>query len=837
MGDLGINDADLPFEKDVLHDKYNLKNWLRYLDHKHASNASADSLIMVYERAVRALPGSYKLWKRYLDYRKRDLTDKNPIRFRQQFESVNFCFERALLLLNKMPRIWLDYLEFLALQPAVTHTRHAFDRALRALPITQHERVWPLYLRFSRRVGGVTAVRVHRRYLQLFPENEETYIDLCIHLGYWAEAAKHLIACLDNPDWVSPHGTSAFQLWVKLADLVVEHPDALAASRGGGEVDAETILQDGIRRYPDMAGRLWTSLARYYIIGGQMERARDIYEEAIERVTTIRDFTQVFDAYAEFEEGIVTSLMEQEAEYAAVAARRGESTANTAFGRESRIEIDLRLERFERLMDRRPFLVNDVLLRQNPNNVKEWQRRAALWRKRGDEARMIEAYEQTVERIQPRKAGPGKLSELWLEYARHYEDEKKDLDGARKVLQRATESNYKSIAELVDVWLAWAEMEIRHDNYDGAIEVLARATAAPAGKNAATVDYRDESVPPQARVFKSLKLWSLYVDLEESVGTLETTRAAYDRIIELRIATPQTIVNYAQFLEERKYFEESFRVYERGIELFGYPVAFELWNIYLAKFTARYGGSKLERARELFEQAIKGCPPNYAKPIYLMYGKLEEEYGQTRHAMRIYELATTRVDKPERLAMYRFYIGKTIEQFGLTATRPIYEKAIETLADSDALVLSRDFAKMEVQLGEIDRARAIYAYASQFADPRLHQDGLWREWNEFEVKHGNEDTFREMLRIKRSVQVKYNTETSFVSAQMALHRQKRQQEQPALPGFTAATRDTGLNAKPLQKEENGDQPQQAAVGGDAATTTNGRAVNPDEVALGDIDDL
>lgn len=36
----------------------------------------------------------------------------------------------------------------------------------------------------------------------------------------------------------------------------------------------------------------------------------------------------------------------------------------------------------------------------------------------------------------------------------------------------------------------------------------------------------------------------------------------------------------------------------------------------------------------------------------------------------------------------------------------------------------------------------------------------------FEVKHGNEDTVREMLRIKRSVQATYNTQVNFMSAQM-----------------------------------------------------------------------
>lgn len=53
-----------------------------------------------------------------------------------------------------------------------------------------------------------------------------------------------------------------------------------------------------------------------------------------------------------------------------------------------------------------------------------------------------------------------------------------------------------------------------------------------------------------------------YVDLEESVGTIESTKDVYNKILSLKIATPQTIINYANFLEENKYFEESFKVIE-----------------------------------------------------------------------------------------------------------------------------------------------------------------------------------------------------------------------------------------------------------------------------------
>jgi pre-mRNA-splicing factor SYF1 len=66
--------------------------------------------------------------------------------------------------------------------------------------------------------------------------------------------------------------------------------------------------------------------------------------------------------------------------------------------------------------------------------------------------------------------------------------------------------------------------------------------------------------PAQLRVHRSLRLWSLYVDFEESVGTFESTRSAYNRMLELRVCNPQTIINFATFLEENKYFEEAFSV-------------------------------------------------------------------------------------------------------------------------------------------------------------------------------------------------------------------------------------------------------------------------------------
>lgn len=71
-----------------------------------------------------------------------------------------------------MPRLWLSYLS-LFLHPSCpaplshTHARRTFDRALRSLAPSLHERIWRIYLKWAENIGGETAVRVWRRYLKV----------------------------------------------------------------------------------------------------------------------------------------------------------------------------------------------------------------------------------------------------------------------------------------------------------------------------------------------------------------------------------------------------------------------------------------------------------------------------------------------------------------------------------------------------------------------------------------------------------------------------------------------------------------------------------------------
>merc|ERR1719387_2108712 len=96
--------------------------------------------------------------------------------------------------MHKMPRIWLRYIEFLARQKKITRTRRALDNALRSLPITQHSRIWELYVKFIKdgEVPEETALCAFRRYLMLEPDHVEVYIAYLRTVARYDEAAQRL---------------------------------------------------------------------------------------------------------------------------------------------------------------------------------------------------------------------------------------------------------------------------------------------------------------------------------------------------------------------------------------------------------------------------------------------------------------------------------------------------------------------------------------------------------------------------------------------------------------------------------------------------------------------
>ena len=320
-----------------------------------------------------------------------------------------------------------------------THARRTFDRALRTLPPSLHSRIWTRYLLWAESKSGITTISVYRRYLAIDPSITERYTSLLLAptnpTPRPLEAAKFLLKLARQAargEYTSPDGKSPYQLlgeWLDIVETFAEEvgldaeevdkihseeqkkihtKQAAAISQSKEQVSVngnlirldgppipssqngalarpydededpsnarklnieKLVHNDGLAVYKDQAGRLWTGLATYWIKRAEFDRAKSTFETGIATVLTIRDFTQIFDAYAEYSETLISALMDS-------LANPDEDDEESP---DTEKELDGLMKEFEDLMDRRPFLVNDVLLRRNPNDVQEWEKRIALW--------------------------------------------------------------------------------------------------------------------------------------------------------------------------------------------------------------------------------------------------------------------------------------------------------------------------------------------------------------------------------------------------------------------------------------------------------------------------
>ena len=171
-----------------------------------------------------------------------------------------------------------------------------------------------------------------------------------------------------------------------------------------------------------LIGMLYTQLAMGWIVRGEMEIARTVYEEGIQSVATIRDFTIIYAAYIQFEEIYIDYLssnmleeddddndddddatmddekeetdtddwdillLQQKEEEEEESIEQSSSSLNkkkdTTTTTTSTTELlELAIARAEHLTIRRPLLLNAVQLRQNPTNIDAYIERAELYLK------------------------------------------------------------------------------------------------------------------------------------------------------------------------------------------------------------------------------------------------------------------------------------------------------------------------------------------------------------------------------------------------------------------------------------------------------------------------
>ncbi|OUM53969.1 hypothetical protein BVG19_g3307 [[Candida] boidinii] len=743
-------------------------------------------------------------------------------------------FNRAELTMNKYPKFWELFLNFIVKYKGIIKIEfilEKFDTCFQRLTILQHEIIWPIYLLFADQIEGEIAFEIWFRFFEFksnvykyivinkkemsieknneneTPEetSEETIIvdndfDLILdkltqyisNSNELKKLTKIFDKILNNNEILLKFSKSEVSIYINFLEILINFNPKMIINEIQFDKFINYYIDQIILKFPDQFGKFIVKLSNYYIKRKNLLKIRPIFENGLNNCRTIKDFTLIFDSYLEFEDLWINKL----SDYISFIENEDVGNDKESFKDKDWLKIfrkfnnneineifEFSIERFENLMKRRELLINDVLLRQNKNKVETWLNRIKLFDINTQYKEILKTFSDALITIDINRIESEKnLVKLWIEYANIY-NHFKNYENVRKIYKLAIKVPFKDPENLIDIILNWYEFELSINEFDNCLKIfedlLVHNNNLSNNKfKISEINYKDENISSQIRIIKSLRLWNSYLDFIESGGEIGKVCEIYDKILELKIATPLTIINYCDFLENNKYFNKMFKIYEKSVHIFSFPVVFEIWNIYLIKVIKYYKTLNLniELVRDLFEQCLDKCPKELIKPIYLLYSDFEFANGSKSISVKILKDSINIIkfkNSEEKLEIYKIIIVKLTKFEKREKIREIYQDAIEDLPVStngfiDDIVLS--FINLEISLNQIERARSIFKYACEIITIEFKNDiknqnkigRIWDEFKEFELKHGNVSNYRDMLRFKRNIEEKSGRSNSAV---------------------------------------------------------------------------
>lgn len=366
------------------------------------ATAKAVAVTTVYERAVRALPYSYKMWTQYVDFRKRDtraLCSAN-----EWFQSVRDVYERAVANLPQMPLLWVSYMEFVMDFPLLraTMVRHVIGRSLSALPATQHHLVWKVVKRWSahpavprgtfRQLWSLylqldSSAAAARQYFSLLQRRNDTaeYVRECARLVSQAAAKvepspaerrlledtafwEPLLLAFQSPGWFLEEGESDREGTSERA----------RGAQGRTSVDTlDTLVAYG-RRYCASSVSMELAYIGFLYGQGYIIKGRQALGRMLDEVADPQTFAEIFAVAVEVEDQVVESfalsetareLLEQDKATYLEAVRGIFGSADPC-------------AHLSQLVKSYPMLVNQAQLRSHPRCVPLWLKRIELLQER-----------------------------------------------------------------------------------------------------------------------------------------------------------------------------------------------------------------------------------------------------------------------------------------------------------------------------------------------------------------------------------------------------------------------------------------------------------------------
>lgn len=760
-----IRDGDIDFELQLAKSRDDSRLWIEYYQAKRQDDIYGR--IFVIERAVRNCSNSVELWSQYIDLVVELGQSLSCYHNKYQFEMINKIFERSLQNLTNNDEIWIKYLRFLIDKQLhqVSKIRNLFDCCLSNVSTSIHGKIWQLYLQFADSIGGITASNIYKRYL-LFEDKKNLDIDNIIEkfkiFNDDIQACKFYQLVLNDPNKYTL-SKSLLVLWQEYIDLQFEI--GLNKSDSLWDIQFESIVLDAIARFPDQLGKCFLTLTEFLTRRGNFIKARFYYDKGLKSCMTVPDFVMIYNAYVDFELSVLNGFHQNS---------------------ETIDEFKFRLNYYEMLLSNRSILLNDVRLRNDINDLDVWFDRLQLFK--DDLDYNLKTYAMALTRINPIHAHSSsnninnKFSKLWIDYANVY-GSKGDFKTANLVFSKAVTSVFPSIDQLSEVYIKWSEMllESPEEPEEKAISVIANVLMKPNTKK----------LDSESKIRESSRLWNFYFELleslvdnaEESGERISQLIDGFEKCVQMKLATPQMFLNLANTLRSWNLHSKSYTIYERALEVF--PDDFinaEIWSTYLKQILD--DKLQLDRVLSLFddclfssENRIAGhlCKPIASlyiefletnEPGFKLFGILTKVIKRLRDSLDQDSLLKTERDQiyKDKYDLCALLVSKAILLDDINFKREILEDIMNDnqLRLNELIEFSNMFIDLEIKQGSLKRARVLFEHITSLTNPQSNlMKPVWDKWEAFELEHGDENNFKEMIRLKRQLMKEHENDTAF----------------------------------------------------------------------------
>lgn len=745
-----ITDNFLPYEEALLNDPENESIWL---DYAQAAEGNLERSIFILERAVTTLPASHNLWNAYLLL---PWTDSN-------LDILILLYKRALTVLQDTPALWLRYIELTKKKGQAEELVNNLNLALFNLHYSHHKKLWEEFIALADSEKGSLGSSIYKRIFELQDSDNCIFsFDRCtcvLKIAQYGDIETAFQLLQRTPRTLIKNAENDSSFLSIILDILI------FKKLFNDNIQFEKLASDAALDIPYNKSKYLSKIALFYSKRSEANKSRHFFNLALSLATTLKGLAFVFEKYTDYLSEDIYRLKEE-----------GNNEVT-----------ELRIENLEFLVANQLFLVIDILLKKEPNNVDLWLERINVYRDRQMTNEVIATIINAIKSINPLETfsrNKKTLVSIWLEYANLYISLGDDAT-ASLIFSRAVKSQYRSPDELAEIYIQWCELALMNCDEEALRIIEEVLFVTPT--NADEIKYDDRGYTVQERIFKSTKLWSFYIDLLSSMGEKEghetKLQMAYEKMMKMKIITLRLLFQYADFLLEQKEVLKCYSVYEGGILSFETPTPrFKIWKVYLTKLIQFEKNSEV--VVEAFERSIESNLPGlFASEIIKDYAAYLEKRGALTKSVKLLqngiEYLTKEIDsKYESTEGTNKIIGEKVEIYNKLYSivksqmkdpdlmRTILSGAVQDVHIPLPIVieLTIKFVDFEVVSGEFSRARSLYKHAASLGHPESRiLSSLWARWMEFEVTHGTEQTYKDMLKYKRMVANEYEALSDFKS--------------------------------------------------------------------------